>query len=182
MFNIKYELLDSELNRLRETTDLKEFELDVNEVVGQFQLSVNDRVEGFVDKDIPYEGEFVSEWIYLLNESIQCLDEEGFVSISAPDSNNIRYELELNSEGLIVKKIRALPKQILEHICIEPVEQAEFFWKEIVSAKAFSHAVLEVTEQFLTQVEKANPFLLELEILLRLKQSFLKSKDIVLTA
>ena len=181
MFNIKYELLESELNRLREITDLKEFELDMNEVVGQFQLFVNDRVEGFIDKDIPYEGEFVSEWIFLLNESIQCLDEKGFVSISAPDSNNIRYELELNNEGLIVTKVRALPKQIREHICLEPVEQEELFWKEIVSTKAFLHAVRKVTEEFLTQVEEINPFLLELKILLRLKQSFLKSKDIVLT-
>lgn len=181
MFNVKYELLESELNRLSKVSNLEAFELEMNEIVGQIQLLVNDRVEGFVDKDIPYDGEFLSEWIYLLNESIQTLDVKGFVSISAPDSNNIRYELELNEDGLNVTKIRAVPKKIMKHICDEPVEQGELFWKEKVTTEEFIEAVSNVTEDFLARIEEINSLLLELRILLRVKESFLRSKEITLT-
>jgi len=181
MFEIKYELLDNELRRLSEVTNLEEFEYDLNEVVGQFQITINNEIEGFVDKDIPYEGEFIIEWLYLLNETVCCLGKTGFASFAAPDSNNIRYEFEINKQNLRMSKFSAKEKQIFNHIYLNPVEKEELFWNETISTKVFYRGVQSITDKFFRHLEAINPNLLNLKIVLRLKQSFLNGRDVVLT-
>lgn len=51
-------------------TDIDAYESDLYVVLGQFQIFIINKVEGFVDRKIPYNGELLSKWLFLLNETV----------------------------------------------------------------------------------------------------------------
>ena len=70
MFCIEYEILDGEKNRLSSIKRIEEFESDFNTIVGQIHLVCNSEEIGFVDREIPYDGEFILTWLQRLNTVI----------------------------------------------------------------------------------------------------------------
>ncbi|WP_379127247.1 hypothetical protein [Paenibacillus sp. sgz500958] len=179
MFQIEYEILDCEIKRISIVNDLYEFENDLNTIVGQIQLKFNGREEGFVDRDIPYEGEFLITWVQLLNEAIVYLKEYGFATIFKPDSDNIWFEFALHDNIVEVSKIRAEKQKLVPNMIEKvPHAQSEFFWSEFVTIEEFYETILTVSEKLLKHIGSINKLILDSRELIKLKEKLNDIKKI----
>lgn len=179
MFAIKYEILDEGKNRLSNIKNIKEFELEFNSITGQIQLICNDKKIGFVDKEIPYEGEFLLIWLQRLNEVIIHLNSNSFVTMSIPDSANIWLEFKAIDNMILITKIRAKKEMhVQEFILNMPKEKDQCFWNEYILRKEFVSIVLESTDKFIKELASINEILLEAREVIELENLFQKAKEL----
>ena len=128
MFAINYEILEEERNRIMQLNNLMEFQFDINNVMGQIELIFNTTKEGFIDKDIPFSGEFLITWFNRLNEVLIQLKEHSFVEMKLPDSDSIWFEFKLENEEVIVSEIKAEKEIHIEKFIVnEPKKRIDFF-------------------------------------------------------
>jgi hypothetical protein len=162
MFLINYEILEEEEDRISKLNNLLEFESDVNTVMGQIQLIFNNTEEGFVDKDIPYSGEFLITWFKRLNDVLIQLKEYAFVAMKLPDSDNIWLEFKLNNEEVLISEIKAEKEIHLENFIVNlPKKRSEFFWCESISKDELFNTILDTTKNFMKDVLAINQLLAE---------------------
>lgn len=173
MFSVRYLMLDDEIERIREIKSISDFENDIDTVVGQIQLSFTNNSIGFVDEDIPYNGEFIVTWLRLLNEAVVFLEEYGFATIHEPDSDNIWLEFQKSEEELSVKRAKVdKQKLVLSHIEKLPKNYVEVFWKDKVSKREFYNSIQKVTNDFLVEISKVNPLIKQSNDLQKLEKAY----------
>ena len=180
MFCIEYEILDSEKNRLSSIKKIEEFEADFNTIVGQMHLVCNHEEIGFVDRDIPYEGEFVLTWLQRLNAVIMELQSNNFVTMSIPDSANIWLEFKKIDKMILVTQIRAKAERyVQESVIIIPKMREECCWTEHILIKEFNEKILMTTDKFIKEIVSINELLLAAREVIDLCKLFQKAKESV---
>lgn len=176
MFKISYEILDNERFRISKINDINDFENDVNTIIGQIQLVFQEKVIGFVDKEIPYEGEFLIIWLTLLNESMLYLDTYGFATIYEPDTDDIWLEFEKNINQIRVSRIRAEKQEyVTSYIESIPKAEVEVFWSQYVSKNEFYDSILKVTALFIEDVLSINKLIAKSNQFKKLENSYFKA-------
>ncbi len=163
MFKINYEILESERDRLKSINDFTIFEDDVSTIHGQIQISVTNKLIGFVDKDIPYEGELLTMWFQLLNEALYVLETNGFVTIYEPDSVDIWIEFQLITSDIYIRRIRAENSVGFSSLIdCKPKVNKEVFWSEKVNKMVVYKSIIESTNIFVEDILSLNGLLGEL--------------------
>lgn len=174
MFCIEYEILEEEKARL---SNVKEFELD--NIAGQMRLVFNDKEIGFVDKEIPYDGELLLTWFQKLNEVIIQLRASDFITMWLPDSTNIWLEFKSISKIILISKIRAEAENHIEKtITNVPKKREEIFWSESIEKENFLEEVFESTNKLIQESILLNRLLLESKELVELKNTYEEAKHI----
>ncbi len=177
MLLINYEILEEERNRISKKNHISEFADDLNTIMGQIQLIFNETVEGFVDKEIPYDGEFLLVWFILLNDVLIYLNVDCFVTIHLPDTNNIWFEFELKNGEVVVSKIRAeKQKHIQKFVENSPRKRNELIWSERISKNELYKTIIDSTGIFIRDIMSINEILSELSEFKELKNKYAKSK------
>lgn len=180
MFCIEYDILDGEKNRLSSLKEIEEFESDFNTIAGQIHLKFNNEEIGFVDGEIPYDGEFVLTWLQRLNTVIKELQSNTFVTMSIPDSANIWLEFKKIDEMLLVTQIRAKAERyVQESITNIPQKREECCWTEHILIKEFYEKILMTTYRFIKEIVSINELLLAAREVIELVNLFQKTKESV---
>lgn len=178
MFSINYAILEEERNRLLGISNIEEFEADLNTVVGQFQLIFNKTEEGFVDKDIPYDGEFLIAWFTLLNDVLIQLKTRPFVAMNEPASD-IWLEIDLKNEEVAVSKIKEEEEMDVNDFIVNiPKRRSKFFWCERISKDELYKTVLDSTRNFIKDVLSINELLSDSRDLKNLEDTYMKAKEV----
>jgi hypothetical protein len=183
MFQINYEVLEEEKNRITRLRNISELDNGVNTVVGQFQLVFNNNVDGFVDKDIPYDGEFLIIWFRLLNDVLMYLKMYKFATIYEPDTDDIWLEFNYNdsSNQIKVKQIR-VEKQACVTSFIEktPRDYNKVFWQDSIKKDEFYNTIIKSTGRFIEDILSINELMSELNEFKELEDRYIKSQGIIL--
>lgn len=161
MFFFEYEIFDEEKERLKKIKSDREFELDFNNIVGQIQLQINDKTIGFVDKEIPYDGELILTWLKHLNSIIVQLDSSNYVAMTIPDSANVWIEFEEMDGILQVTKMQAIKEANDQQVIVNtPKKRDLIFWSEYLPRIVFFDVILESTNKFIQDIASINKILL----------------------
>lgn len=177
MFLINYEIPDEEKNRILKLDNIIEFEEDVNDVMGQIQLTFNNTKEGFVDKNIPYNGEFLIAWFKRLNDAIIQLKDSSFVAIEQPDSDNIWLEFKLNNNEVLIRQIKAEKEININKFVVNlPKKRKVLFWCESILKDELFNTILVTTRKFMTDILGINQLLYESKEFKELKDKYIKAK------
>ena len=178
MFCIEYEILDDEKNRLISLKEIEEFESDFNTIVGQIHLKFDNEEIGFIDREIPYEGEFVLTWLQRLNTVIMQLQSNAFVTMSIPDSADIWLEFKKIDKMLLVTQIRAKAEEhVQEFVTNMPKTREECCWTEHILIKDFKEQILMTTDRFIKEIVSLNELLLTARGVIELGNLFQKAKE-----
>ncbi|WP_291584083.1 hypothetical protein [Clostridium sp. UBA6640] len=178
MFLINYEILEDEKNRIFKLNNIMEFESDVNTVMGQIQLIFNNTKEGFVDKDIPFSGEFLITWFKRLNDALIQLKESSFVAIELSDSDSIWLEFKLNNEEVLISEIKAEKEMHIEKFIVNlPKRRSELFWCESISKDELFNTILDTTNNFMKDILAINQLLAESKEFKELEDKYIKAKN-----
>ncbi|WP_432663380.1 hypothetical protein R9X47_22715 [Wukongibacter baidiensis] len=181
MFYINYLVLDDEKERLSSIKDFRDFENDMDTVVGQIQLSFTNNSIGFVDIDIPYDGEFIVTWLRLLNEAIIYIEKYNFATIYEPDTNNLWLEFYSYNERIKVTRTRVEHQKIVpSHIEKSPQNHIETLWNDNVSKRVFYDVILKVTSEFINEIKSLNPIVVNSRNLRKLIASHNKAVELVM--
>lgn len=157
MFKIYYEILDEEKSRISEIKHISEFENSINTVLGQIKLVFNESVEGFIDKEIPYCGEFLIMWFKLLNDSLLYLNLYGFATIKWIGSDSIWLEFKMEENTIVARKINAERQgQIENFIENTPRNSYEVLWQEDISRDEFYNTIIITSKRFLSDILSLN--------------------------
>lgn len=163
MIKITYEILGSERERLKSINDVTLFEEEMSAIHGQFQMSVTNKLIGFVDKDIPYEGELLTTWFQLLNKALYVLETNGFVTIYEPDSLGIWIEFQLISSDILMRRIKAENNVGFSNlISCQPIVNSEVLWSEEVNKMETYNAIIEATDNYIKDVLSLNRMMTDL--------------------
>lgn len=177
MFIVNYVIHNEEIKRILQISNIQEFEDDVNTIMGQIQLIFNKVEEGFIDKDIPYEGEFLITWFKLLNDVLIQLKGTQFVAMNLPDRDNVWLEFNLKNEEVIVSKIKAEKEMHIKTFIVNsPKIREELFWCEIISKYELYKTVLESTRNFIKDILSINELLAESKEVKELEAKYIKAK------
>ena len=134
MFLINYGILDEEKNKILKLKNIKEFDSDISDIMGQIELIFNNSKEGFVDKDIPYSGEFLIAWFNRLNSVVIQLKIDTFTAMELPDSDNVWLEFKVDNEKVLVSETRAEKTNIDKYELVDTIiDTADSFIKDILS-------------------------------------------------
>ena len=177
MFSINYEILEEEKNRILKLKDVMEFESDVNTIMGQIELIFNNRKEGFVDKDIPFSGEFLITWLKRLNDVLIQLKISQFVAMELPDSDSIWFEFQLDNEEVLISEIRSEKEIDIEEFIVNmPKKRREFFWCESISKEELFNTILNTTSNFIKDILEINELISESKEFKELEDKYIKAK------
>ncbi|MDS0526632.1 hypothetical protein NNC19_13150 [Clostridium sp. SHJSY1] len=178
MFLINYEILEEEKKRISNLNNIVEFESDVNTVMGQIELIFNNTKEGFVDKDIPFSGEFLITWFKRLNDALSQLKASSFVTIKIPDSDRIWFEFKLVNEEVLISKVRAEKEIHIEKFILNlPKSRSEIFWCESISKDELYNTILCTTNNFMKDIWAINQLIVESKEFKELKDKYIKAKN-----
>lgn len=182
MFCINYGLLKEERERLSNIKDINEFETDLDFIVGQIQLICNKSESGFVDTEIPYDGEFVSSWFEDLNKVLIQLKTESFVAMLKPDCADIWLEFETIDKTLLISEICATPEgSIGKTVTNIPNKRTEILWSETISLEEFVKGIFETTDKYIKDIRSLNEILLDSRDMRGLINAFQKAKELWLS-
>lgn len=180
MFCIEYEILEHEKNRLSSFKGIEEFESDFNTIVGQIHLVCNSEEIGFVDREIPYDGEFILTWLQRLNTVILELQSNTFVTMSIPDSANIWLEFKKMDKMILVTQIRAkAERHVQESVINIPQKREECCWTEHILIKEFNEKILMTTDRFIKEIVSINKLLLAAKEVIELENLYKKTKELL---
>lgn len=176
MFCIDYQILEEEKRRLSSIKNIKEFEMDFNNIEGQIQLTCNDKKIGFVNKEVSYAGELLITWFQKLNEVIIQLRTNEFVTMWIPDSADIWLEFLAIKKIIVVSQIKAETEMhIKKTVTNIPKTNTDFFWSENISREEFLSTVLGSTNEFLRDIISLNELLGETKEVMKLENSYQKA-------
>ncbi|TYQ14542.1 UNVERIFIED_CONTAM: hypothetical protein Cloal_0884 [Acetivibrio alkalicellulosi] len=179
MFSINYEILEEEKNRISEINHMREFEGDVNTIMGQIQLVFNKTIEGFVDNDIPSSSEFLITWFKLLNDVLIQLKAHSFVTINLPASDSIWLEFDLNNEEVVVSQIKAEKELYVKNFVVNsPKKRSELFWCEIISKDELYKTILNSTSNLIKDILSINKLISESKEFKELEDKYMKAKGV----
>lgn len=178
MFCINYEIIEEEKKRL---SNIKEFEIEseLEPVEAQIHLIFNNEEIGFIDKEIPYDGELIIMWLEELNEVIIQLKTNKFATMWIPDSADIWLEFKMIDEIILVNQIRVKKEVHVEKIVDNmPKKQEELFWSESISREEFFRGIFVTTSRFIQDISLLNELLLKSKRIIKLENTLKKAKQI----
>lgn len=178
MFFLNYVIDKEQKNELKKINNLKEFTSDLGEIVGRIQLSFNNQVEGILDEEIPNIEELLTIWFQRLNEVIIYCKMYKFAIMKVPDSYDIWLEFQVFNDTINVKQVRDAQKDIKCFVENKSIHTQEVFWEETIETEVFYQCIVNKTEEFLTEVQKINPILMESLTLREIKELVIRAKDI----
>ena len=179
MFIINYKILNEEKNRIVKLNNIMEIEADENTVRGQIRLIFNNTKEGFVDKDIPFSGEFLIAWFKRLNDVLIQLKTSSFVAIKLPDSDSIWLEFKLNNQEVLISSIKAEKEMHVKEFVVNlPKRRSELFWCESISKDELFNTILDTTSNFMKDIFAINKLPTEAKEFRELKDKYMKAKEL----
>lgn len=178
MFRLEYAILSNEKKRLKRVRNIVLFENELDEVEGQIHIACNENEIGFVDKTIPYEGEYLVTWLYLLNTGIMHLDSKGYYAMLVPDSADVWLEFKLANKRVCVSEMQTM-RDYKGFIMTSPIESTKTFWLNNIEKAELYQEILEKTEAFIREVYSINKLLVESRNIKRLINSYQMVKDTV---
>lgn len=178
MFSIKYLLLTEEITRLTNINNLEEFIMDFDTIEGQVELTFNNTIEGFVDQDIPYDGELIISWFKRFNEVILLLNTSNYVIMKIPDSNRIWLKFQEDENILTVSKIKIIEQQsICNLVRVEPISEIATFWEETINKKQFQSEVVRASKELLDTIIAINNILVDSSEYIELKRLYEEARE-----
>ena len=181
MFKINWGILDEEKRRISQIKHIDEFENNLNTIVGQFRIDINNITEGFVDTDIPYDGEFIVTWLQLLNDAIQYISLYSFASIYEPDTDNVWMEFSLEKNIIQVSQIRAEQQKYVEKFIEKtPRKPIKYYWCDRILKNEFQSTVLCVTKDFIDYILELNEIMSQSKEIKLLEEKYYNAKGIML--
>lgn len=179
MFRIDFEILEREKERLSGVKNSREFEEELNNVLGQMEVTFNDRAIGSMDNDDTFYGDYLLTWFQEFNEVIVELEESRFVTMMIPDGPNVWLEFEESDNMLKVNKIQAGRKiRVGKNVLTEPKVREKFYWTETISKDEFVSQVISHTGKFMLQITTLNEILSRSREVMILERLFQKAKKI----
>lgn len=176
MFLINYGILDEEKNKILKLKNIKEFDSDISDIMGQIELIFNNSKEGFIDKDIPYSGEFLIAWFNRLNSVVIQLKIDTFAAMKLPDSDNVWLEFKVDNEKVLVSETRAEKTNIDKFVVNLPKQRKELFWCESISKYELVDTIIDTTGSFIKDILSINELLSESKEFKRLEDKYIKAK------
>lgn len=167
MFRLEYAILDNEKNRLKQVKKLSVFEKELDEVEGQIYVRINENEIGFVDKSIPYDGEYLIRWLYLLNTGIIQLGNTGYFAMLVPDSADVWLEFKLMNKNICISKMQTT-REYKGFTTKIPIESIKTFWAEDIDKMELFQEVLKKTKEFIQEIYSINKILLKSKNMKRL--------------
>ena len=162
MFLLDYLILEEEIERLSNITEIEEFEQDLNTVLGQIQIVFNNEKEGFVDKDIPLGNEFLITWFKRFDDVLIQLRSNEIVALNMPHRDSVWLEFQMKNKFIEVSKVKAAKQNnVYNFIETKPVNRAEILWKQAIKKEPFFKEILNKTENLLKDILLINPILAE---------------------
>ena len=178
MFCIEYQILDNEKKRLSNLKAIEEFESNFNTIVGQMQLVCNGEEIGFVDREIPYDGDFILTWLQRLNTVVIELQSNIFTAMSIPDSANIWLEFKKTDKIISVSEIRTKAEMhVQDFVTNIPQKREECFWTEHILIKEFIEEILMTTDRFIKEIVSINELLLTAKEVVELENLYHIAKE-----
>ena len=176
MFKLEYAILFNEKKRLNKVENLTLFEKELDEVEGQIHITCNKNEIGFVDETIPYEGEYLVEWLQLLNTGILQLEDKGYFVMLVPDSADVWLEFKLLNEMVCINEVQT-EENYKEFIMTNNIEITKNFWSDKIKKVEFFQEILKKTEAFIQEVYSINKLIVGSKRMKRLIKIFQMSKD-----
>jgi len=159
MFLINYLILYEEKTRLSNIDSISKLDNEGLDVYGQFKITFNSVEEGFIDSDVPYEGELLIEWFTRLNQALINLYRDNFVTFAEPDSGIIWYEFELK-DNVEIRQIQSSGQMGFESIMgSEPRDKRDLVWCETISREELYCTIITSTENFIREILLLNKLL-----------------------
>lgn len=178
MFKVEYGILDEEKKRIAEVRNISEFEKDLNTVVGQIEIIFNDRQLGFVEMDVPYDGEYLITWFKWFNEVIFYLKNFGFATMYESDTDNFWLEFLLKDNIIEVREIKADDNNIKGYVHNTPLKAIEVEWNESIRRDEFYSAILDKTENLINTILSLNKLMAESQEVIDLQKKYFRSKNV----
>lgn len=177
MFKLEYAVLFNEKKRLNKVENLTLFEKELDEVEGQIHIICNKNEIGFVDETIPYEGEYLVEWLRLLNTGILQLEEKGYFAMLVPDSADVWLEFKLLNKMVCISEVQT-EENYKGFIMTSPIESTKTFWSDTIEKIELFQEILKKTEAFIQEVYSINKLIVGSKGMKRLIKIFQMSKYI----
>ena len=181
MFQINYVILDEEKKRLSMVKSIKDFEEEIDTIMGQMELIFNKQTFGFIVEDLVDCDEFLLIWLELLNEVLIQLHSSPFVTMISFDDDNLWFEFECVGDLLRVNHIRtedARKEHITKNVTVIPYKRKECLWSEEISKEEFIREVLTVTDRFIKEVISINEIVVETREFRGINDRYQKAKQI----
>lgn len=176
MLKLEYAILTNEKKRLKQVENILLFEKELDEVEGQIHIICNENEIGFVDETIPYEGEYLITWLYLLNTGIMHLDNTGYFAMLVPDSADVWLEFKLMDKKVCISEIQTT-KEYKGFTTTSPIESIKIFWSDNIDKMELFQEVLQKTKAFIQEVYSINEILVESREMKRLINIYQMMKD-----
>jgi len=171
MFRLEYAILTNEKKRLKQANNLVVFEKELDEVEGQIHIVCNENEIGFVDKTIPYEGEYLITWLYLFNTAILHLNNTGYFAMLVPDSTDIWLEFKFVNKKVCVSEMQTFGEYVGYTTAI-PLKNVKIIWTDIIDKIELFQEILQTTKVFIQEVYSINKILVESREMIRLIDSY----------
>lgn len=178
MFCINYEILENEKKSLSKIKSIEEFETNFGIIEGQIQLVCNDKEVGFVDKNIPYDGELLFTWFQKLNEVLVMLENNKSVMMWIPDSADLWIEFKKENARVTLSKVRVQSEGCVVKVITGLSKKEELFWEESILVEELVEGIFTATSQFMQELHSLNPLLGKIEEVVKLEKVFEKAKQI----
>ncbi len=173
MFSVEYRIHDDERYRLAAMTPeelrcLHNFYVDAT-----FRLNFNGSELGSYSMDNPYAGEYVDDWLFLLNSAVALLSSSSYARIAIPETGDLWLEFFLDdSEKMTMRYIRTDIEDFINYQCTdiaaEPLDVRCVV--EDIDAGEFISSIINVTERFISEVYSINPVFPKLRPLISLEK------------
>ena len=180
MFKIMYRITEDVqyINSLDKETFDKESDFE-----GFFAMDFNGNLYGHYHENPLGEYEkgwaLITNWFTSLLKAYLALESLGYVAVSDIESYNTWIELKVGSQVLIASIIEAEKEDGMNEIRTEPFESYNYGeWYNIpINLKDFKNELVERASQYLGEIAKVNPILLESRRLENLNKLIFKVKD-----
>lgn len=177
MFKLEYAILSNEKNRLRRVENTALFEKESDEVEGQIHIICNKNEIGFVDETISYDGEYLVEWLHLLNTGILQLEDKGYFAMLIPDSADVWLEFKLLNKMVCISEEQT-DEKYKGFTMTEPIKSTKIFWSDSIEKSELYQEILIKTEAFIQEVYSINKLIAGSRRMKRLINTFQMSKAI----
>lgn len=176
MFKLEYAILTNEKERLKQVENISLFEKELDEIEGQIHITFNGKEIGFVDETIPYEGEYLVTWLYLLNIGIMHLNNTGYFAMLVPDSADVWLEFKLMNKKVCISEMQTT-REYKGFTTTSPIERIKTFWSDNIDKMELFQEILQKTKVFIEEVYSINEILLESREMKRLINIYQMVKD-----
>lgn len=178
MFKLEYAILANEKERLKQVKNIAYFEKELDEVEGQVHITCYKNEIGFVDETIPYEGEYLVEWLHLLNTGILQLEDKGYFAMLVPDSTDVWLEFKLLNKTVCISEVQT-GENYKGFTMTTPIKSTKTFWSDNIEKLELFQEILIKTEEFIQEVSSINKLIVASRGMKKLINTFHLSKNVV---